>query len=128
MSVSWLKLKHLERQLGQPGQQVGAGRVVVINPHQPIKRLEDARQVGRGQRVKQLGGEHAGDIVQQQDPLHPADGLRLGAQPGDDSVGQDVQHRGNPFGLALQRHHQLGDAEQPAGHRVRAAAATMRTE
>ena len=39
------EVEHLERERSQAGQQVRAGCVVVIHPHQAVERLEDARQV-----------------------------------------------------------------------------------
>ena len=88
------EVEHLEGHLGQAGQQVRARRVVVIDPDQPVERLEDARQVRRGQRVENLGRQQAGNVVEQQDAVHSADRIDLRAQPGDDRFRQHVEQPG----------------------------------
>ena len=59
-------------------------------------------------------------------PSTPPTACDLGVHPGDVGIGQHLQDLGCAVRLAFQRHHELGDAEQPARHRVRPRAATMR--
>ena len=100
MSISWLKFQTSKGSEPDAGEQVGAGRVVVVDADEAVEGLEDPLQVRHRHRLEAAGREHPGDVVEEQDAEGLAEPLHLRAEEGEHDVGERVEGGVGRLGLA----------------------------